>query len=194
MSNSFDLAGLEKDFLTSCIDGVRYLAKSVTYSPFYAVSVYVDAYDGDFGFYANTEADFERRLRHYQEESPVEYADSYHVKELRYNCADWEYQGIVAADEFCRIVQRRIQHWSTLALQLIDSGDWFPVEENFLVEEVGCRIATSPALMSELQLLNRTSDFLVSVSGHDEPVLASVYRVMWYEENGTLRGFDPMAF
>ena len=55
--------------------------------------------------------------------------------------------------------------------------------------EATCRIAMSEELANETRRLNRTSDFVVTVSDHDGSSLASLERLPYYREHGSLDGF-----
>lgn len=62
----FDFNAFETDFREACLEGIRLLARRYNAASFYAVSVYVDGFDGDFGLYANTEDVFRRTLEKYR--------------------------------------------------------------------------------------------------------------------------------
>jgi uncharacterized protein DUF4303 len=194
MPLSFDFDSFERDFQTACLDCIHLLSGKYNQSPFYGVAVYMDAYYGTPGFYANTEESFQRTLVQYRQKYPESYSHSDGIRDLRYNTGDWEYQSFGCPDELDKCFNSRIRPWEDLARRMLDEEHDFWFASCGRVEEIACRIAISKATVEATRLLMRTSDFLIAVSAHDEPSVASVYRPMWYEEKGTLKGFDPMAF
>ena len=99
MPHVFDFEQFERDFQRACVLGVRYLADHYNSDPFYAVSLYCDGFDGCFGLYANTEVDFQKTLAVYKNTYPDSYKTSLDIKDLKYNCGDWEYQSAGAPPE-----------------------------------------------------------------------------------------------
>lgn len=87
-----------------------------------------------------------------------------------------------------------MEAWSAQVYDLSYNQDALTEEHYQLFDEVACKIALSTAFGHEVMALKRTDDFLVTVSGHDEPAFASIYRPMWYDDKGSLDGFDPMAY
>lgn len=190
----FDFNAFQIKFGEACIDGIRLLARQYNASPFYAVSVYVDGFDGQFGLYANTEDEFSRTLEKYRAEYPEVYVQAACVKALKYNCGDWQYQSLCHPNDFASCVQTKLQAWSAQVYDLSYNQRVLTEEHHQLFEEVACRIALSTAFTHEIISLNRTNDFLVTVSVHDEPSIASIYRRMWYKDKGCLDGFNPYIY
>ena len=188
-----DFAAFERDFLAACLDGLNLLIERYNADPYYAISIYVDGFDGDFGLYANTARYFERTLAEYQRNYPDSYRKPIEIQELKYNCGDWAYQ-LGMPEDFDLAVSSKLSAWSKHVYDLSYNQRVLELEHYPLFDEAACRVATSRDLLEALQPLNKTSDFLITVSGHDEPELASIYRPQWFAEKGSLEGFDPYAY
>ncbi|MEZ6056669.1 MAG: DUF4303 domain-containing protein [Planctomycetaceae bacterium] len=191
--HTFDFERFERDFRDACIAGVRLLVERYNSVPFYALCIYSDSFDGCFALYANTHADFEEQLLYYQEKFP----DSYHlddkIKNLKYNCGDWKYQSVgEPPKDFHECISNVLDTWEREVYELSYRRNALTERDYQAFEEIACRIALSSELRSEVERLNRTDDFAVTVSNHDEPSLASIERPRWYSRFGSLNGFDPM--
>ena len=198
MDQILDFDAFEQDFRDACVEGIRFLSRNYNQAPFYAVCIYMDGFDGCFGLYANREEDFVRTLQNYRSKYPECYGTVMQVKELRYSSGDWEFQsvglpGLDLPDDF-ECVSVRMEGWSRKVHALSYEQEAFTEMHYQLFEEVACRIALSTELARELTTLQKSDDFLITVSGHDEPSLASIYRPMWYSEKGSLDGFDAYAY
>jgi hypothetical protein len=189
-----DFDAFESDFRDACIEGVRLLAREHNQTPYYAVCVYADSFDGTFGLYANTEAHFAQTLHELKATYPEACATAMQVKESKYNCGDWAYQSVGLPEDFAACVAARLQTWSSRIQDLSYNNGALTTQHHQRFDEIACRIALSTAMANELAAVQKTEDFLVTVSGHDEPALASIYRPLWYVERGSLDDFDPYAY
>jgi hypothetical protein len=194
MGLSFDFDAFESGFRDACLEGVRLIARQYNRTAFYAICVYADGFDGEFGLYANTENHFSQTLQEYKAAYPESYSTAIKVKDLKYDCGDWAFQSLGLPDDFAECVSLRIREWSSQVYDLSYNKRALTTKHYQLFDEIACRIATSPELTNDSAALQKTKDFLVTVSGHDEPAPASIYRPMWYAEKGSLEGFDPYVY
>jgi hypothetical protein len=84
--------------------------------------------------------------------------------------------------------------WSTLVYDISYNRGGLTSEDYRHFDESACRVAKSIASSAELALLNRSDDFLMLVASADEPPIAAIYRLKWFEEYGSLNAFKPSNY
>jgi hypothetical protein len=180
----------EQDFRTASLDCVALLTKNYNALPFYGVCVYADSFDGQFALYANTEAAFANCLQQYRAQWGEKYSNPVEAKKLKYNCGDWEYQTLCQPDNFRSCFERTMKSWCSEIYDLSYPRGGLSGDESDHLQDIACRVALSLASSAELASLNRTHDFSMLVAGHDEPELAAISRLQWFEKHRSLKGFD----
>lgn len=192
MDGRLDFDSFERDFRAASAECLKLLTDRYNALPYYGLCLYVDSFDGQFALYANTESAFAKVLRHCHAEYGERYSDPEHIKSLKYECGDWEYQTIGQPEDLRACFEQRMRRWHSIVYDLSYNGGGLTHDEYRYFDEAGCRVAVSLADSAELAQLNRTDDFTMLVADHDEPPLAAVYRLKWFKENGSLLGFQPM--
>jgi hypothetical protein len=193
MNSRFDFDNFERDFRAASAACLKILVERYNALPYYGLCLYVDSFDGEFALYANTESAFEKVLRYYRAKYGERYSEPEQIKSLKYECGDWEYQTIGRPEDLRACFEQRMRRWSTAVFDLSYRGGLTHDEYRYF-DEAGCRVAMSLAVSAELAELNRTDDFTMLVADHDEPPLAAIDRLKWFEENGSLLGFQPVNY
>ena len=190
MPHVFDFEQFENDFRRACVLGVRYLADHYNKDPFYAVSVYADEFGGCFALYANTEMEFKKTLAVSQATYPDSYETSADIIAEKFDCGNWLYQSVGAPPEdFYKVVSNFMERWHKEVYDVTYHQSAFSSRNYRAFMEAACRVAMSDELANEMMRLNRTSDFMVTVSDHDGSSLSSLDRIPYYREHGSLDGF-----
>ncbi len=196
MKYQFEFDRFERDFHTASAESVKLLAERYGALPFYAICVYVDSFDGEFALYANTNAHFEKILRYYRRLS--DWADRCAnpdiMKSMKYNCGNFEYQTIGCPEDFRACFEKTMEPWSSVVHDISYNRGGLTTEDYRRFDELACRVAISLASSEEVALLKRTDDFMMLVASAEEWPLAAVHRLKWFEEYGSLKGFQPSHY
>lgn len=163
--------------LSTCQDG-----------PIYALVVYVDSFDSDFGAYANTESEYEKSSSEYGENTLASHM------ELKFNGADMKYSSFSSRHPELSEPFEQLSSISEQIHELAYQEENDTSEQECLaVEEAACEVACMIEESPSLGKLSKTEDFAILVSGHDEYAIAGFERIEHYKRHKTLAGSDAYA-
>jgi hypothetical protein len=190
-----DFDSLHASFRRSCLDALGVLIHSYnSISPFYALCVYVDGFDGDFALYANSQKDFDESLAEYRVRWPDDFQQPDEVIDLKYNCGDWKFSTLWSPPDFCASFEPMSKWRDQVHALCYEAASSPPDSYYHRLEEIGCSVAIDLKHSAPLAELNRTSDFEILVAGHDEPSIVGIERLKWFIRHGSLTDFEPMRY
>ena len=173
-----DTIKIKKQLLDFTENAVEDFLKKHSTLEFYSFAYDCNAEYAEVNLCFNTEAEFEKTLKHYQTgEYSRPYQSEDDIKELKYNTGDWEYQcfdtiNVLTEDELTKIFND---------LPEDDYKSWNEFLESLLA--IFCEVLLDFSKTETFKRIPKTGNFLAFCIDHDEDFENAIERLENVKEN-----------